>query len=269
MRKIHVWVGGGCEGRLVYWGYMIYGDGLESRDYGFKFLSRRDKLRIMHYLYGLRSALMELLEKRVEAEDALVQYLVKYHCVDDRLFEILSKWGSGLRDPRILEVVNSVRRLVNRVGALGLIKARRSRVEKSLEDAARLRFCSSVKGVLKRSRVWESSDGPRYVVYHVPEDSKDIPLEYLAKHIVKKEGEEDGLKGVVVIREERRKVGVLTKVCFYSVEDGVNVVRRYMGRDLFVKSAWVGRFKTICVSDNSGEEVEGILAEVFDDAGPS
>ncbi len=265
MRKVNLWVGGRCDGRLIYWGYRVYGDGFENKDYGFKFLPRKDKLKVMHYLYGLRSALAGFLEKGIE--DARVQYLVKYHCVDDRLFEILSKWGFGLRDPRILEVVNSVRRLANKVGALGLTKAKKSWVERNLEDVARFRFHYRVKEILERSHVWDSSEGARYVVYRVPGDSRDIPLEYLAKHIAREEGGRGDLKGVVVVREESHAGGVLTKVYFYSVEDGASVVRRYMERDWFVKNAWVGRFKTICVTDNTGEEVEDKLVEVFDDAG--
>lgn len=256
MRKIKVRVGGGSSGKLVYWAYEIFGDGLQNQGWGFRFLQRRDKMKVMCHLYGLRSALIDIYENKVMAVDGRVQYLVKYYCGDENVFKLLSKWGYGYRDPLIVEKVNSIKNLVNKIGLLDLVKT--VEMEDRLKNIAARCFYSMVKRILEDSYTWEFSDKMRYVVYRLPKDGEDIPLEFLARRILEKEKKNGRIEGVAVLRD----CGDVTRILFYSVDGRKNVVTALKKADRSYKSCWMGTFKTLYVSGSPIEDVEEMLVEV-------
>ncbi|MEM3398037.1 MAG: hypothetical protein QW724_04825 [Nitrososphaerota archaeon] len=258
MRKIKVRVGGGSVGKLVYWAYEICGDVLQNQGWGFRFLQRRDKMKVMCHLYGLRSALTDIYENKVRAVDGRVQYLVKYYCGDENVFKLLSKWGYGFRDPLIIEKVNSIKNLVNKIGLLDLVRTVEGKIENRLKKMAARRFYSMVKRIFEDSYTWEFSDKMRYVVYRLPKDSEDIPLEFLARRIIEKEKKNGGVEGVAVIRD----CGNLTRIFFYDVDGKKHVVDALKKADRSYRGGWIGSFKTLYVSGSPTEEIEEMLAEV-------
>lgn len=262
MRKVKVRVGGKSRGRLVYWGYEVSGDKFNSDGYGFKFLSRKDKLKVIHYLHGLRSALIDFFENKVKAENTIPQYLVKYYCVDSNVFKILSKWGFGFRDPLIIEVTNSIKNLVNKIGLLDLVTPKKKDEEKKLERRAAGYFYRYVKSILEDSYVWQFSERPGYIVCRVPEKSKEIPLEFLARRIIEKEKKNGEVRGVVVLRED----GSVTRILFYDLYGSKSIVDAFRRKDRLRKSEWIGTFKTFYVTESTAEKVEEILAEVAEHA---
>jgi len=165
LRKVIVRVGGGRSSRLVYWAYLVYGDvwsGENSQlsSTGFRFLRRKDKLGITCYLFGLRSALRDLLAD-MESRGIREQYLVRFYCVDDRLFNVLSRWGYGLRDPFFIGLVNEVKHLANRIGLLDLAKPRSTYIEESLRLHASFQLYKRAKEVVRKARIWDSSEVPQ------------------------------------------------------------------------------------------------------------
>ena len=154
MRKVVVRVGGGQGGRLVYWAYLVHGDvwsGESSQlsSTGFRFLRRKDKLGIACYLFGLRSALRDLLAD-MERRGTCEQYLVRFYCVDDRLFDVLSRWGYGLHDPLFKGLVNEVRHLANRIG---LARPQGAHMEEALKVKASSQLHKHAREVVRRAQI--------------------------------------------------------------------------------------------------------------------
>jgi len=157
MRKVSVRVGGGRSGRLVYWAYLVYGDvwsseGSQLSSTGFRFLRRKDKLGIACYLFGLRSALRDLLAD-MERRGICEQYLVRFYCVDDRLFDVLSRWGYVLHDPLFKGLVNEVRHLANRIGLLDLARPQSAHIEEALKVKASSQLHKHAREVVRRAQI--------------------------------------------------------------------------------------------------------------------
>lgn len=261
MRKVKIVVGGGRSNRLVYWAYTVYGDvwsgfDRELTSHGFKFLKRRDRLGVLCYLYGLRSALEHLI-REVEAKNIRSQYLIRFYCSNDNLFRVLSRWGYELKDPLTVEVVNSVRRLVNRIGLLDLVRSTKNSLEKELKKIATLNFYRRLNEVLENSRTWQFSDKLKYVVYQLPEDSKDIPLNFLATYIFNKK-ERRKVDGVIVFRKD----GTVTKAFFYDTTGRGKIVDNFREADRACVDEWLGTYKAIYVTLHDPTKVEDILVEV-------
>lgn len=136
MNRVEVRVYGGekCVNRFVYWGYLLRFDELSKLGYGYKLLNKRDETKIMYHLYGLKSALSELLN-RVIAEGGKKQYMVKYFCVDDEAFKILHGQSHELEDPMVVKVVNSTKYLVSNIGQLKLVKCKNGGIDDGSESA--------------------------------------------------------------------------------------------------------------------------------------
>ena len=157
MRKVSVRVGGGRSGRLVYWAYLVYGDVWSSESSqlfstGFRFLRRKDKLGITCYLSGLRSALRDLLAD-MERRGICERYLVRFYCVDDRLFDVLSRWGYVLHDPLFKGLVNEVRHLANRIGLLDLARPQSAHIEEALKVKASSQLHKHAREVVRRAQI--------------------------------------------------------------------------------------------------------------------
>jgi len=157
MRKVSIRVGGGCSGRLVYWAYVVYGDVWASEasqlcSSGFKFLRRKDKLGIACYLFGLRSALRDLLAD-MERRGIREQYLIRFYCVDDRLFDVLSRSGCGLRDPLFKGLVNEIKHLANRIGLLDLARPQSAHIEEALKVKASSQLHKHAREVVRRAQI--------------------------------------------------------------------------------------------------------------------
>ena len=274
MRKVVVRVGGGRSGRLVYWAYLVHGDvwsGEKSQlsSTGFRFLRRKDKLGIACYLFGLRSALRDLLAD-MEKRGIREQYLVRFYCVDDRLFDVLSRWGYGLRDPLFIGLVNEVRHLANRIGLLDLARPQNAHIEKALRVKASSQLYKRAREIVRRAQVWDSSDEGGYVVCRLPGDGEGVPLEFLAKLLLKEEaraekrdGKHRDLKGVIMIRECGGE-NPLTRVFFYSPEGCGEVAKVFSLVDAQYRGGRLAARKNFCVTRSSADEVEEVLAEVFD-----
>jgi len=266
MRKVSVRVGGGCSGRLVYWAYRVQGDvwSEESSQLcssGFRFLGRKDKLGVLCYLLGLESALRNLVAD-MQSRGISEQHLVKFYCVNNRLYEVLSRWGNGLRDPLPVGVVNEVRRLVNKIGLLDLIRPKDASAEKQLKILAAMNFYKYVDGYLRNARIWESSEVGGYVVCQLPAESKLVPLEFFAKFLFNREAK-CRRDGVIVFREcggTRR----FTKIFFYSPNGDCYVAKSFTSRDPGYRRGRIGARKSLCVSASPAEEVEEILVEVLE-----
>lgn len=274
MRKIKIRVGGGCRGRLVYWAYRVYGDlwSNESSQLcssGFRFLWRKDKLGIMCYLLGLKASLQDLISY-IKEEEIGEQYLVRFYCVNTKLLDILSRPSNWLRDSMVIDVMNSIKHLSNKVGVLDLVRSKDTRIERKLKAFATARFHSYLEDILKRSHVWESADNDGYyVVYVVPSDSESIPLEFLAKYVLKKEeyvarkygkGE---VKGSIIIREHNGGKQ-FTRVFFYFPEGNGRLAKAFSTIDPHCFRKNLAARKSVCVTYSSANEVEDILAEVFE-----
>jgi len=274
LRKVIVRVGGGRSSRLVYWAYLVYGDvwsGENSQlsSTGFRFLRRKDKLGITCYLFGLRSALRDLLAD-MESRGIREQYLVRFYCVDDRLFNVLSRWGYGLRDPFFIGLVNEVKHLANRIGLLDLAKPRSTYIEESLRLHASFQLYKRAKEVVRRARIWDSSEEGGYVVCRLPSDCEDMPLEFLARCLLKEEaraekrdGKRRRLKGAIMIRECGRK-NPLTRVLFYSPEGCGDIAKVFSLIDPYYRGGRLANRKSLCVTGSSADEVESTLVEVFE-----
>ena len=274
MRKVVVRVGGGCSGRLVYWAYLVHGDvwsGEKSQlsSTGFRFLRRKDKLGIACYLFGLRSALRDLLAD-MEKRGIHEQYLVRFYCVNDRLFDVLSRWGYGLRDPLFIGLVKEVRRLANRIGLLDLARSQSAHIEKALRVKASSQLYKRAREILRRAQVWDSSDEGGFVVCRLPDGSEDVPLEFLAKILLREEAKAGegcrrnrDLKGAVMIRECGGD-SPLTRVLFYSPEGCGEIARAYSLTDPQYRGGRLAARRSLCVTRSSADEVEEVLAEVFD-----
>ena len=157
MRKALVRVGGGCAGKLVYWAYLVYGNvwsGERSQlsSTGFRFLRRKDKLGIACYLFGLRSALRDLLAD-MQRRGIREQYLIRFYCVDDRLFDVLSRWGYGFHDPLFKGLVNEVRHLANRIGLLDLARPQSAHIEEALKVKASSQLHKHAREVVRRAQI--------------------------------------------------------------------------------------------------------------------
>jgi hypothetical protein len=274
VRKVIMRVGGGRSGRLVYWAYLVYGDvwsGENSQlsSTGFRFLRRKDKLGIACYLFGLRSALRDLLTD-MERRGIHEQYLVRFYYVDDRLFNVLSKWGYGLRDPLFIGLVNEIRHLANRIGLLDLARPKSTYIEEILRIKASSQPYRRAREIIRRARVWDSSDEGGFVVCKLPSESEDIPLEFLAKILLKEEARAEkrdkrhrDLKGAIVIREcEEEKP--LTRALFYSPEGCGEVARVFSLIDPQYRGGRLAARKSLCVTRSSADEIEEVLVEVFD-----
>lgn len=264
MEKLEVRVGGGSRGRLVYWAYKIYvatctdeSDHLISN--GFKFLRKKDKLDVMCYLYGLRSALIHMLEEVIKKRPA-DHYIVRYYCVNGEVFKILSKWGLGYRDPLIIEVVNSIKSLVNEIGFLDIVRLEMESLEKNLKKFAAQNFYKYITEILNKSRSWEFSDSARHVIYRLPEESKDIPLNFFAEYILQKERRYRNINGLAVFRKD----GIVTKVLFYDFDGRKKVVDVLRNVDRSYIGEWSGTFKTLYITRASISKVEDMLLEVVE-----
>jgi len=277
MRRAKVRVGGGCRGRLVYWAYRIEGDIWSDevsrlRSSGFRFLPRKDKLGVMSYFLGLKSALYDMLDD-MRRRGIREQYLVKFYCVSEKVREILSRWGCGLRDPLIIGAVNTIRHLADAIGILKFTRPKNSRVEEELRIYAASQFYSRVNEILKHSRLWDSSNEDRYIVCSVPADSDEIPLEFLANFLYKREervlkrsGGRHELRGVIVVRECGSGQS-LTRIFLYSPKRGGSIARLFKQFDRRYLSGRLASKKSLCVTRSSSEEVEEILAEVLESCG--
>lgn len=265
MRKIQVRVGGDCCGRLVYWTYRVYGDIWAKGDEclascGFRFLKRKDKLGIMCYLIGLESALRHLLGE-VEKKGIRVQYLVRFYCIDDNVHRAISKWGYGFRDPMIVEAVNSIRHLVNKIGLLDLVRPLKMDVERELRKAAARYFYNCVEALLEDSYRWELPwNGGYYIVYMVSGESKCIPLEFLAKYALRKESNLGNVKGVIVLKED----GAVTKLFLYDTEGEKSLINDFKNIDPLYKGCRLGKLKLLHFTGLPSDKVEDMLMEVFE-----
>ena len=157
MRKALVRVGGGCAGKLVYWAYLVYGNVWSSENSqlsstGFRFLRRKDKLGIACYLFGLRSALRDLLAD-MQRRGIREQYLIRFYCVDDKLFDVLSRWGYGLRDPLFKGLVNEIKHLANRIGLLDLARPQSAHIEEALKVKASSQLHKHAREVVRRAQI--------------------------------------------------------------------------------------------------------------------
>ena len=274
MRKVSVRVGGGRSGRLVYWAYLVQGDvwsdeSSQLRSSGFRFLPRKDKLGIMCYLLGLKSAL-EAMSSDLRRRGIHEQYLVKFYCINGKVDEVLSRWGYGLRDPLILGVVNAIKHLANSIGLLDLAKPRSARVEEELRIFAASQFYRRVNEILRHARLWDSSNRDGYVVCVVPADSDDIPLECLAKflyrrevRVLKQDRESGELKGVVVVRECDGE-HPHTRVFFYSPDGAGYVARIFKLLDSRYLNGKLASRKSLCITRSTADVVEEVLAEAFE-----
>jgi hypothetical protein len=252
VKKARVRVGGGCRGRLIYYGYTVYGDKwrwmTELEGYGYRFLPRRDKTGLTPYLHGLKSALKKIID---EADD---QYELVYYCPNRRLYELLSSWGNGYRDKMIVDLVNEVKRLSNSIGYMRIVKSKITSIEKRIRRDAEGKFNKAVEEVFKESRSWiTSEDG--YIVYILDESSKHIPLEYLSSIAIHRE---NGAKGVILLRSS----GIVTRLLHHSIEGSREILDRLRRMDLGFVGEWRGTYRSLYVTRSSIDDLEELLLEV-------
>ena len=157
MRKVSVRVSGGRSVRLVYWAYLVYGNVWSSENSqlsstGFRFLRRKDKLDIACYLFGLRSALRDLLAD-MQRRGIREQYLIRFYCVDDRLFDVLSRWRYGFHDLLFKGLMNEVRHLANRIGLLDLARPQSAHIEEALKVKASSQLHKHAREVVRRAQI--------------------------------------------------------------------------------------------------------------------
>jgi hypothetical protein len=252
VKKARVRVGGGCRGRLIYYGYTVYGDKwkwmTELEGYGYRFLPRRDKTGLTPYLHGLKSALKKIID---EAND---QYELIYYCPNKRLYELLSSWGDGYRDKMIIDLVNEVKRLSNSIGYMRIVKSKITSIEKWIRSDAEEKFNKDIEGVFEESRSWiTGEDG--YIVYVLDESSRHIPLGYLSSIAIRKE---NGAKGVILLRGS----GTVTRLLHYSIEGSREILDRLKRIDLGFVGEWRGTYRSLYVTRSSIDGLEELLLEV-------
>jgi hypothetical protein len=252
VKKARVRVGGGCRGRLIYYGYTVYGDKwkwmTELEGYGYRFLPRRDKTGLTPYLHGLKSALKKIVD---EADG---QYELVYYCPTRRLYELLSSWGNGYRDKMIVDLVNEVKRLSNNVGYMKIVKSKITSIEKRIRRGAEKKFNKDVEEVFEESRSWiTSEDG--YIVYVLDESSRHIPLEYLSLIAIHREND---IKGVILVRSS----GTVTRLLHHSIEGSREILDRLKKMDLGFVGEWRGTYRSLYVTRSSIDDLEELLLEV-------
>jgi len=252
VKKARVRVGGGCRGRLIYYGYTVYGDKwgwmTELEGYGYRFLPRRDKTGLTPYLHGLKSALKKIVD---EADG---QYELVYYCPTRRLYELLSSWGNGYRDKMIIDLVNEVKRLSNNVGYMKIVKSKITSIEKRIRRGAEKKFNKDVEEVFEESRSWiTSEDG--YIVYVLDESSRHIPLEYLSLIAIHREND---IKGVILVRSS----GTVTRLLHHSIEGSREILDRLKKMDLGFVGEWRGTYRSLYVTRSSIDDLEELLLEV-------
>jgi len=252
MKKARVRVGGGCRGRLIYYGYTVYGDKWrwmdKLEDYGYRFLPRRDKTGLTPYLHGLRSALKKIMD---EADG---QYELVYYCPSKRLYELLSSWGDGYRDKMITDLVNEVKGLSNSIGYMKIVKSKITRIEKWTRKKAEEKFTEDVEEVFRECRSWiTSEDG--YIVYILDESSKQMPLEYLSSTAIRRE---NGIKGAILVRSS----GTITRLLYHSLNGSKEILDKLKKIDIGFVSEWRGTYRSLYVTRSSIDDVEELLLEV-------
>jgi len=251
MKKARVRVGGGCRGRLIYYGYTVYGDKWRSidelEDYGYRFLPRRDKTGLTPYLHGLRSALQKIMD---EADG---QYELVYYCPSKRLYELLSSWGDGYRDRMIIDLVNEVRRLSNSIGYMKIVKSKITNKEKWISERAEEKFNEDVEEVFRKCRSWiTSEDG--YIVYILDDSSKHMPLEYLSFTAIRKE---KGIKGAILVRSS----GTVTRLLYHSLDGSKEILDKLKKMDPGLTSERRGTYRSLYVTRSSIDDIEELLLE--------
>lgn len=270
MRKVKVWVGGGSSGKLVYWAYRICGDkwvvdGLidnSIRGHGYKFLPRNDRMNVICYLLGLSNALMQLLEEIESGEKA--NYLILYYCSNVNVFRILSKWGYGIRDSYIIEILSSLRSLVNKIGALDVRRSNSSKIEEKLRIYAAKKFYRSLSQIIKNSRSWDTVERGGYVIYFIAEDSKDIPLSFLAGYLMEIEKKQKwNPDGVIVVRQDGTNSNPITKLFFYNTKRDMELIKILKRLDSGFKGGRIGMMTSLYVTSTPADRIEDTLIEVF------
>lgn len=252
MKKARVRVGGGSRGKLIYYGYTIYGDRwgriCRSYGYGYRFLPRRDKTGLTPYLYGLKATLKKIVD---EADN---QYELIYYCSDRRLYQLLSSWGSGYRDKMIIDLLNEVRSLSNSIGYLRIVDSRITSGEAMLRKNAWNRFMEDVEEVFRKSRSWiTSEDG--YLVYVFDEPAKHIPLEYLSTVSMRRE---KGIGGIILLRRS----GTVTKLFYHSLNSSKEIIDSLKNMDPGFIREWRGTYRCLYITRSSLEDIENVLLEV-------
>jgi len=251
MKKARVRVGGGCRGRLIYYGYTVYGDKWrwmsELEDYGYRFLPRRDKTGLTPYLHGLRSALKKIMDET----DG--QYELVYYCPSKRLYELLSSWGDGYRDRMIIDLVNEVRRLSNSIGYMKIVKSKITDTEKWIRKKAEDKLAEDVEEVFRSCRSWiTSEDG--YMVYILDDSSKHMPLEYLSSTAIRKE---KSIKGVILVRSS----GAITRLLYHSLDGSKEILDKLKKMDAGLTSERRGTYRSLYVTRSSIDDIEELLLE--------
>ncbi len=258
--EVRVYGGEKCAGRFLYWGYLLRFDELSRIGYGYKLLNKRDETKIMYYLYGLKSALSELLN-RVDAEGGKKQYLVKYFCVDDRVFKILHGWSHELKDPMVVKVVNSIKHLVSDIGQLKLVKCRDGSIEAGLKSIAKQQVYHRIEEILDQSHSWEFSNKLRYIAICIPEGDQNIPLELIARYIWRKSSRGGEIGGIVVFRRLYPGVTVL----LYDVKGKNYFSFNLKSLDRLCRDRLVRRLKTFHFKSLSLNIVEDILMKASEE----
>jgi len=256
VKKVRIRVGGGTEGKLIYYSYIILrsrGDPLLSGgEYGsgFAFLKRRDKVGFIPQLYALRDALTKLSNEGDQFE-------IRFYSTNNRLYHALLNWGSQYRDKRLIDLFNEVRSLSNRIGLLKVIASNPAKMEGWLKRAARRHFEELYKAVLDDADVWVSRDGGGYVVYVLNNSDRRIPLEYFVKRELKAS---KYIEGVIVMRSS----GSITRLLYHTTRrHDMKVIRILRSRDSGFVRIKMGSFRCLYLTKSPVEEVESRLLEVF------
>lgn len=256
MKRVRIRVGGGAEGKLIYYSYIIFrgrGDPwLSDGEYGsgFAFLKRRDKVGFIPQLYALRDALIKLGDKGDQFE-------IRFYSTNNRLYHALLNWGSGYRDKRIIDLLNEVRSLSNRIGLLRVIASNPTKIEGWLKRVARRRFEELYKAVLDDAEVWVSRDEGGYVVYVLNNSDRRIPLEYFVRRELKASKD---VEGVIVMRSS----GSITRLLYHTTRrHDMKVIRILRSRDSGFVRMRMGTFRCLYLTKSPVEEVESRLLEVF------
>lgn len=252
MKKAKLIACGRRIGRLIYYGYAIYGDrwGRLSGfwDAGYRFLPRRDKTGLTPYLYGLKTGLEKIREKTDD------QYEIICYCSNDRLYKLLLSWGEGYRDKMIIDLVNEVRRLGNSIGYLKIVSMKKKRRMGWLIKVAEKRLANEVEEALRKCRSWiTSEDG--YLVCLLDESTRHIPLEYFSKTIIRRE---NNIKGVILVRSS----GSTTRLLLHSLNGSKEILDGLKKRDYGYICGWRGTYRCLYVTRSSLEDVEELLLEV-------
>lgn len=242
MKRAEVRIGGGCKGRLIYYGYMVCGC-LSLSGFGFNFLKRKDRTGLTPTLYGLRDALRRVFEN-AEGLSKLIIY-----SIDNRLTNLLTTSSPSIRDRIILDLVHEIEDLARRIRGIEIVESNETFIEEWLRKNALRNFNQTINRILEGSKQIRNGET---IIYVLDESSIDIPLEYLSCLVLKKE--KQAMEAVII--KSNNKATILHHHSIEGSKNTINILKTFDNR---IKYEKYGRYRTIYITETPANQIIKLL----------